>query len=113
MPSESVRCSAHCRRCVVAGVGNRLADLDSARDAIGMPEVSEPSAEDLKPFFGGWSPYGPDAIWWLNNGHSRSYVAEIEATDKDGFEGRLTNAGESDYELIQFDRLRSYSADIP
>jgi len=33
--------------------------IDPLQSALAMPESPEPSPEDLKPFLGGLSPYGP------------------------------------------------------
>lgn len=35
-------------------------DVDPTTDNLTLPEPDEPDAEGLRPYLGGWSPYGPD-----------------------------------------------------
>jgi hypothetical protein len=43
----------------VAWAGRYADQIDPSRQPLSMPEEPEPRPEDLKPFLGGWSPYGP------------------------------------------------------
>lgn len=35
-------------------------NLNPLLQPLKMPDVPEPKADELRPFLGGWSPYGPD-----------------------------------------------------
>jgi hypothetical protein len=44
----------------LAWAGEYRAAVDPLRHSLTMPPDRKPTAEDLKPFLRGWSPYGPD-----------------------------------------------------